>query len=344
MPTPWPDHPMDDPMPRAAPAPTPLPASSAVAVLGHAGRPFHRTRKTNPWARRAWLAAILAFGVATGAAPRPAAAQDQTSEPPAEPPAETAVPPPPAEPTAVPPPAPTDVPPPAPPGRDDDDDDDQPAPPAPTEVPVPGVATRTPRPTRTPRTTPTTPPTAMAMGVLRMTVGTAPRGLDDETSVTVVVTLANRGADPVAGATLDIDTAAGFLLSGVDAAAGQTARAGSLVRWYLPQIDAGTEAVLRLTGTPAAVGGRRPTVCATLISAGSPVEHCVEVEPPPAAGAAAAPPVAATLPTAEPAGTLAAEAPGALRSGWTLFILGLLALGVWGGMQWRGRGSQPGPG
>lgn len=326
MTTSAPDHPTDALRPAAGrrAASRRRVALAALAVAGMAGLvdPHGRTGTAGPAALRA----------------RVAAAQDQTSEPPpAEPPAEPTAPP--AEPTAAPPPAPTE--PPAPPAaRDDDDDDDAPAPPPPTETPVPGVVTRTPRPTRTPRTTPTVAPTPMSVGVLRMTIETAPRADPDDPRATVVVTLANRGVDPALGITLDIDTAAGFLLDRADAAAGQTARAGALVRWYLPQIDPGAAPVLRLTGTPAEVGGQPAVVCATLISAGSPIEHCAPVQAPAEdAGTRARAPSAATLPTAEPAGTLAAEAPGALRSGWTLFVLGLLALGVWGGLQWRSRGG-----
>jgi hypothetical protein len=303
-----------------------------------------RTRQPAP-IRRAFFALLLGLCCCL-ARPAPGLAQDPTEPPP--------------PPTDVPQPA-TDVPqpePPTPPPEptarppeddedDEDDDEDQPAPPPPaTEAGAANSAPplRTLRPTRTPRTTATLTPTPFVAGALRLTLA-AETGA--ETAAEFRVSVINQGEDPALDVTLDIAIPPGLILDPITDPSGQTARAGDLVRWYIPRLEPGAETTLRLGGVMAQLGGGGTELCATLLSAGAPLEHCARFDL--AAGAADAlardlPPAAAqtTLPTAVPAGTVVSELPGALRSGWTLIIVGLAALGVWLGLQWRGGRARAG--
>lgn len=299
----------------------------------------------SPSRRAALAVCLLGLCLCAGSlAPRSARAQTDPPPPPA-----TDVPPPPA--TDVPPPVPPTAPPPtARPPEDRDDDDDEPDQPAPSPLPAdPGAGTvalpaRTPRPTRTPRTTVTPTPTPFVAGALRLTLA-AEAGA--ESAVTFRVGLINQGESPATDLTIDITLPPGLILDPIAGDPGQTARAGDLVRWYLPRLEPGAEAALRLSGLMALAGAGQVELCATLISAGSPLEHCARFDLAAAeadGGSGQTAPAApeSALPTAEPAGTVLSELPSAIASGWTLILLGVAALGVWLGLQRRG--GRPGGG
>ena len=265
---------------------------------------------------------------------------------PSQPPAPTSPPPATAAAGETPAPAPSNRPAPAP-----SDDEDSPPPAAPL-VPVATpelLPTRTRRPTRTPRTTPTISPTPPVAGGLRLTLLAEPAQPLLRQRVSFVVELRNQSGQDLRELTLDISVPDVLLDFGVETRVGETARAGQLLRWYLPELPRDTGTSLRLSGMVARSGGGRTQLCVLLLSAGAPLEHCSAFEvlsaPAAAPDADRSPsPDPGGLPTAEPAGSLLEEGGPALASGWGLLLLGLLILGAWLGLQLRSRsaaGAEP---
>jgi hypothetical protein len=236
-----------------------------------------------------------------------------------------------------------------PPAPADDDEDDAPPPaaPGPSEEGATPEArpTRTRRPTRTPRTTPTSSPTPPVAGGLRLSLAAEPAMPILRERATFVIELANQGPDDAGGLTLDILIPDVLLDYSAETRLGETAQAGSLLRWYIPELPRESRASLRIVGTVARTGGGETRLCALLISAGAPIEHCsvfgVLASRSEGEGAAAPTvPVELDLPTAEPAGSLIEEAPRALASGWGLLLAGFIIMGAWLGLQLRS-GAKP---
>jgi len=197
---------------------------------------------------------------------------------------------------------------------DEDEDDKPPPPPAPRSTGATTAArpTRTRRPTRTPRTTPTRSPTPPVAGGLRLSIMVKPSVLVFRERATFELELRNQAGVDLSDLTLDVAVPDVLLDFDVEVRVGETARAGALLRWYLPDLPRDSVTTLRLTGSVAHRGGGQTSLC---------------VGPPS--------PLPPDLPTAEPAGSLVEEAPEALASGWTLILLGFAILGAWLGLQLR---------
>lgn len=315
-------------------------------------------RATSNRNRHRWPAGLLlplVLGLSLGAGigvPRVVRAQSTATAEPIGPPPTRAPEPSQAPPVTEPPPATSaagSTPAPVPSGRPapaSADDEDAP-PPAPVLAPAATpdlLPTRTRRPTRTPRTTPTISPTPPVAGGLRLTLLSEPAQPILRERVSFVVELRNQSGRDLRELTLDIGVPDVLLDFGVETRVGETARAGQLLRWYLPELPRDSGTSLRLSGMVARSGGGRTQLCALLLSAGAPLEHCsaFEVLSAPAAaplGAGTPTPDPGGLPTAEPAGDLLHEAPRALASGWGLLLLGLGILGAWLGLQLRSRAA-----
>lgn len=216
--------------------------------------------------------------------------------------------------------------------------------PTPTAAPP---ATRTPRPTRTPRVTPTGVPTPWTVGALKMTLAAEPPLPVAGQAVRYELRLANAG-EPVSALTVDLVLPAGFRLEQLDDPFGQSARAADLVRWFVPRLEPDAEAVLGLSGLVDPAAAEPQILCALLLSAGAPAEHCARFGLAPAGsqGPAAGAPVASAeaawpSPTPAPAATLWRDLSGGTGASGLLVILGLAAFGVWLGLQRR---SARGPG
>ncbi|MFN2115284.1 MAG: hypothetical protein ACK2T6_06190 [Anaerolineae bacterium] len=254
---------------------------------------------------------------------------------------------PPAEPTAEPP---TTAPTQAPQQRDDDrdrrrdDESGQPAAPvlqAPTGEITP---TRTRRPTRTPRTTSTPTPTAIPAGALRLILAANPGAPAIGESVELLVVVANRTDASADDLTLQAYIPEALIVEAITAEDGQTASADGVVRWYVPRLMPGDDAVLRLRGVVSSAPEAGLELCALLLSAGAPLEQCARFEIRDELGAASAPGgepeeqdlesgVATVVP---PSSSLPVDVSPTLL-GWTVLIAGLAVLGVWLGLVLRGR-------
>jgi hypothetical protein len=175
----------------------------------------------------------------------------------------------------------------------------------------------------------------MTTGVLRITLAVDPPVPTAGTRVVFLVRLVNRGAAPALDVTLDVVPPADAIVDLIEPDLGVGYRDGRVVRWVLPGLAAGGEGRLRLEGVLSRTSRPDGALCAVLLSAGAPVEHCVPVEAVASDGRPGSPasePLT-TLPTAEPAGALPAsvDRAGALR--WGLLVLGLAALGTWLGLR-----------
>ena len=309
-----------------------------------------------------WIASLAILVGLTAwigmAALRPSTAFAQTDEP-TSPPAEPApatvppivVPPQVDPPAPTSPPAATDAPvaPTSPPVRPpaDDDDDDDPAPPAPSDLEqptlAPGRPSRTPRPTRTPRTTPTSSPTPATTGGLRMTLVSLPARLVLRESASFLVEVINQSANDAVGITLDIAAPDVLIDYRVESRAGETSRAGPLVRWYIPELASGARTSLRLSGNVARAGSDRTAICVTMLSAAAPLEHCgafevLRTRPEGEATESESP----AFPLGDPPPAEIASNPiedlfQAIPPGAWLLVLGVLALGAWWGGQLRAK-------
>lgn len=240
-----------------------------------------------------------------------------TPVPPTEPPtqAPTA---PPAEPTRV------------PESQEDREGGDRSGPP-PTPVVEPTIEglepTRTRRPTRTPRTTATASPTPLVAGGLRLAVASEPRLLAAGQRASLRISLANLTTQRVVDLTLQIRLPESVLVDEIDAGPGLISRAGGLVRWYLPGLDAGAAEALVMSGLVARAPAEGISVCALLLSNGSPAELCAVIGSTSAADGTRAPTEMPAAPVEAPI-----EATGDAVDRGTLglgvLLLGLGALGV----------------
>lgn len=212
------------------------------------------------------------------------------------------------------------------------------------EGPTPTIAapaTRTPRPTRTPRVTPTGAPTPWTAGALKMTLAAEPPLPVAGQAVRYELRLANAG-EALSALTIDLVLPADFRLERLDDPFGQSAQAADLVRWFVPRLEPDAEAVLGLSGLvdPAAAGPQ--TLCALLLSAGAPAEHCARfglaqagAEGPEAGTPGSSAEAAWPSPTPVPAATVWRDLSGGTGASGLLLILGLGAFGVWLGLQRR---------
>jgi hypothetical protein len=292
-----------------------------------------------------WLALPSCVLAQSTAVPIPKPPPTSLPEPTDPPPAASEVPATSSAPAATAPSAATQDPatPRAPSASEDEDDED--APPAAPQQPVGPTPearpTRTRRPTRTPRTTPTVSPTPPVAGGLRLSLSAEPAVPVLRERASFLLELRNQSQVDLTDLTVELVVPDVLLDYRVEARVGETARAGALVRWYLPSLPRDSATTLRISGSVARSGSGRTQLCALLLSAGAPLEHCASFEVlssrvQPGVGASASPP-SSNLPTAEPQRSPLEEAPGALASGWTLLLLGLGILGAWLGLQLRGR-------
>ncbi len=258
-----------------------------------------------------------------------------------EPAAAQTAPPPTVEATAVPPP--TDVPalpPTAAPPPGDDDEDDEPPPPAPSaEVPTATApVTRTRRPTRTPRTTATHTATPVVAGALRLTLAQEPVLAAPGGGLTLRVLLTNRDLNPAVDVTVEVTLADELVPGPARTAVGQALAAEGAVRWYIPRLESGATALLELPAVVAAAAGPESRVCVLLLSAASPLEHCIVLRAEPATPSLARAPA----PGDSESGASSGEAvPAPDRGGlppelaWAVLLAGLVALGAWLGLRLR---------
>ena len=204
--------------------------------------------------------------------------------------------------------------------------------------------TRTRRPTRTPRATATPTTTPLPAGVLRMVIALDPVQPAVGEPFEVSLRLQNVDTVPALDLTIEVQIPPALLTDGASAARGEVARAEETVHWFLPRLEASSEATLRVIGVAGStsVGLRGEPLCALLLSRGAPIEHCIEIRIAPskavgldsggAEGAGLEP-----LPTAVSGlgfGDILAETPRVL-AGWGLLALGLGVLGLWAGVSAR---------
>jgi hypothetical protein len=114
------------------------------------------------------------------------------------------------------------------------------------------------------------------------------------------------------------------------------------VRWYVPDLAAGDTATLRMTGVLSQAPPAGINLCATLLSAGAPLEQCARFDVASApdtgldgdADVATEPPPRATV---QPTSTGLPIAVSPTLFGWSVLIAGLGVLGLWLGLVLRGR-------
>ncbi len=208
------------------------------------------------------------------------------------------------------------------------------------------VPTQPRRPTRTPAATATPSPTPISAAALRADVWIDPPLPVVGDLVRLGVDIENRDRAAALDVTIDVMLPAAFVDATLDVEPGETARAGSLVRWHIDRLESGAEAALRIGGqaTRATGPARDDRWCVLLLSYGSPVEHCMRFE---AVASAGAQPGSVPLPegadAAEPLPTaptgfgLSDLAEGRTLIAWTMMAVGLVILGLWTGATMRAR-------
>lgn len=210
-----------------------------------------------------------------------------------------------------------------------------------------GPPTRTRRPTRTPRWPGTAEPTALAMGAMRLEVALDPPAPEPGQLFRVLVDMANRAPLPLEQLTLDVAVSSQVRLERASASLGDAVVVDAITRWYVPLLPAAGRGRLTLEAVVMPAAARQVEVCVLVLSAGAPLEHCSVF----GLGVGSAPDRSVgptgqavleegnALPTAVPAGILADVGGGPVLFGWLLVLVGLVGIGVWAGMQWRGRSS-----
>jgi hypothetical protein len=216
---------------------------------------------------------------------------------------------------------------------------------APTPTPAP---TSTRRPTRTPRATAAPTATPLPAGALRLTLALEPPEPRVGEEMSLVLDLLGLDDVPAAELVLDIDLPPSLARADDLPSSGETARAGSLLRWQLPSLAPGAGARLLLTGVPERASNDE-TACVLLVSRAATMEQClafrVRPEPPPGqagdsamGGGVPGAPLGEDLPIA-PVGSGwgdVLQQPQALL-GWGLLLAGLAVLGGWMGAAMGGR-------
>ena len=210
--------------------------------------------------------------------------------------------------------------------------------------------TRTRRPTRTPRTTPTPTPTPLPVGSVRLVLSVEPTRPVAGESATLVVALVNQTDGTVFDLTLQTEAPSGFLMDAPAADSGQIARAGGVVRWYVPRLESGHRAALRLVGVLDLGASEGLEVCATLLSAGAPLEQCAVFDVALSRAEAGAgvgelgpgepAPEAAALPTVAPTSARLPVDVSPTLFGWGVLVAGLLVFGLWAGLVLRGKRTE----
>jgi hypothetical protein len=157
--------------------------------------------------------------------------------------------------------------------------------------------------------------------------------------VTLRIVIANRMARPAGNVTLQAVVPDDVLVDRHSARLGHSSRDGNVIRWFVPTLPEGEEAELLLYG---ALGLSRPggvSLCVTVLSAGAPVEHCVQFQ--------------TSVPVGVPDPATATPAPEAFDAapveerfevsrtviGWALVIVGMIAVGLMLGDRLRRRGA-----
>ena len=211
--------------------------------------------------------------------------------------------------------------------------------------------TRTRRPTRTPRATALPTATPLPAGALRLTLAMeppVPRAFEEAELVVDLLGLDDR---PIEDVVIDVDVPPVLVAGSARPSVGDTARAGSLLRWRVPGLPPGGGARLRVGGVPDHPS-RDELACVLLVSRAATVEQCLPFEVRPAAeptdsavggGVPGAPP-GEDLPVA-PVGRGWADVlrqPQAL-AGWAMLLAGLAVLGGWMGATMGARSSDDPP-
>jgi hypothetical protein len=156
---------------------------------------------------------------------------------------------------------------------------------------------------------------------------------------TISARLENRGALPIAGVTLLLNFPDGVQLNDVTPEPGYVAAAGNQLRWSIGTLAPGGAGLLTVDALVGAGPSREIDICATLLSQGAPLEHCIGLFV--SALGRGQPTVNADLEalyaTPGPAGGVFAERDSADFLRWGLLIAGMVILGVWLGAAVRSR-------
>jgi hypothetical protein len=214
---------------------------------------------------------------------------------------------------------------------------------APTAVPAP---TRTRRPTRTPGATAVPTGTPLPAGALRLTLAMEPPEPRVGEEASLVVDLLGLDDVPLVELVLDVDLPLSLARADAVSSSGETARAGSMLRWRLPSLPPGGGAGLRLTGVPE-LASNGEIACVLLVSRAATMEQCLAFQVRPAAAPSEAD---GSLPRGVPGAPLGEDLPVApvgsgwgdvlqqpqALVGWGLLLAGLAVLGGWLGASMGG--------
>jgi hypothetical protein len=213
------------------------------------------------------------------------------------------------------------------------------------ESPTP-APTRTRRPTRTPGATAVPTGTPLPAGALRLTLAMEPPEPRVGEEASLVVDLLGLDDVPLVELVLDVDLPVSLARAEVLSSSGETARAGSMLRWRLPALPPGGGAGLRLTGVPE-LASNDEIACVLLVSRAATMEQCLAFRVrPPAAPSEAEGALSRGVPGAPPGEDLPVAPVGSGWSdvlqqpqalvGWGLLLAGLAVLGGWLGASMGG--------
>jgi hypothetical protein len=172
---------------------------------------------------------------------------------------------------------------------------------------------------------------------MRLTLSSQPPSPEIGTRFELHARLENRGPLPIAGVTLELRFPEGVSVLDTDPQPGHATGDARTTRWSLGELAPGTFGTLVASATVDSTAGREIAVCATLISQGSPLEHCIGLTPTHARGASEPPlDVFAAFTPAAGGGLFPERTPGELFR-WAILVLGTILLGVWLGAAARRR-------
>ncbi len=200
----------------------------------------------------------------------------------------------------------------------------------------PPAPTRPRRPTRTPRATALPTETPLPAGAIRATILTEPEPWRVGEEAVLHVDLLGLDAVPLVELIVDVELPRTMQRGDISVSAGETARAGSLVRWRIARLEPGGTAGLRLVTVPD-VATADERACVLLISRAATVEQCIELDVLPSleTGASGAlSPLGVDGEEGLPLAPLGTGWEDVLRhpralAGWALLLMGLAVLGAW---------------